>query len=207
MGAELIIPVSDIFYILEISKALKQRTIMWYQDYVIGMDSDDYIIYYKIDSTKINVRPIVGLIVNQRELSAFTKTITTEFEFKIDIIAINFSTLLTTLNGTLKVDVNTSFINNKMMFIGFNNRFINSKEDDMSNIIDFMYSMNKSSGVRLFKYDDNHILTLFGGLLPLTKSDKIFLSIIDDINETFLARFRIKKKLGDVIIILKYMKI
>ena len=60
----------------------------------------------------------------------------------------------------------------------------------------------------MYKYDSTHILTLFGGLLPLNKSDKIYIILEDNIDgKTFTVRFRVHKKICDIIIFLNYLKI
>ena len=210
METKLIISISDLMYIFEISKALKQKSFIWYLEYVIGIDSEDYIIYTKLDLNKISTRPQVGLIINQRELSKFMKSITTEFEFCIDVIGMNFITLLHSMTETLKINANLSISQNKLNTISTINQFNNIEEQDVSETIglNYLYAMTKTSGIKMYQYDSNHILTLFGGLVPLAKSDKLYLAINDLMDGiTFLTRFRVHKKIGDIIIIIRYIKL
>lgn len=210
MESRLIIPISDLMYIFEISKALKQKDFIWYLEYVIGMDSEDYIIYTKLDLNKISIRPQVGLIINQRELSKFMKSITTEFDFSINITGMHFITLLHTLTETLKINANLSIAQNKLNTILSADQFNNMLEQDVSESIglNYLYAMTKSSGIKMYQYDNTHILTLFGGLVPLAKSDKLYLIINDLIDGiTFLARFRVHKKISDIIVIVRYIKL
>lgn len=210
MGEKIKIPISDLMYIFELSKAIKQKSFIWYLDYVIGMDSDDYIIYTKLDPSKISVRPPIGLIINQRELSKFMKSITTEFEFSIDIIGLNYMTLLITLTETLKISVSLSIAQSKLNAICNIDRFSGIIEDDVTDSIgmQYLYGMTKNSGIKMYQHVGNYILTLFGGLIPIAKTDKLYLSLQDSLDgATFLARFRLHKKISDIIIILRYMKL
>ena len=200
----------DILYINEVAKALKQKSVMWYQDYLIGIDTNNYLCYTRLDSNKINFQHNIAgnYIFNQRELSKFSKSIITEQGFDVPL-GTNGSCLICTTSETLSVFSNIQTVNNFIPLIkAYESRFINGIEKDVTNELEFIFSMNKTAGINMYKYDNTHILTLFGGLLPLNKSDKIYIILEDNIDgKTFTVRFRVHKKICDIIIFLNYLKI
>lgn len=205
------IPISDLVYINEAGKALKCRDFMWKQDKIISMDSMDYIVYGRINTSKLSVFPSRGIIFNQRELSKIMKSITTESYFNVSDEFNNSDTLLSTVSDNMFVRVNHSAdieIDNKLAITHEIDTLIGENDVDVSSKLSALYNLNKSSGIIQFQYDDSHMMTLFAGILPLSKSDKILLGLYDYPNSSiFCTRFTVAKKIFRVHIYLKYIKI
>ena len=80
-------------------------------------------------------------------------------------------------------------------------------EEDMTERLEDLYKLKRASGAIHYKYDDTHIMTLFSGILPLTKSDKLYMKLKDNSSNTFIVRFRVHKKQFNVYAYLLYLKI
>ena len=203
------ITISDIIYLNDAIKSLKQKNVMWIHDKIFGIDNFSYIIYTKLNLEKISKLPTTGFIFNQRELSKFVKSLTTESTFELD--ENSDSTILITISETLVVktsrQIESTVIGMSKNAISIDCRMLNITEDDCSKDLEKLYTLNKTSGSFLYKYDNNHLLTLFSGIVPLAKADKLYIKVMDNSDNTFLARFRSHKKHFDVFIYLLYLKI
>jgi hypothetical protein len=85
---------------------------------------------------------------------------------------------------------------------------IGNNNIDITDRLGALFKLNRASGSINFQYDDEHILTLFVGILPLAKSDKILINLRDYPNSNiFCVRFTVIKKIFKVYAYLKYIKI
>lgn len=207
------IPTIDLLHVADIAKGLKCSTFLWYKEFIVDIDNQNYLRYSKVDTSKITLYPYDGLIINYRELSKFIKSISIETEFDIDITSgLGFS-FIHTITETLKIAYNngiknkiqnlitTSYeIDNKMMLYSI-------EEKEASYLKDKIYSMNSASGVYLYKYDGYHTISVWSSMIPVTKTDKLFITFYDNPDNTFYARLRIQKKSSNVLIYLQYLKI
>lgn len=203
------ITITDIMYINDAARVLKQRNIMWIQDKIFGIDNFNYIIYMPLDASKLSVFPSRGLIINQRDLSKFVKSISMESEFEFDENATSSS--IVTISEVLMIQTSLQtesiILKNIKSINDINASICNIPEDDISSKLEQLYGMSKTSGAIQYKYDDSHIMTLFSGVIPLTKSDKLFIKLWDNSETTFLACFRVQKKQINVFVYLLYLKI
>lgn len=55
-----------------------------------------------------------------------------------------------------------------------------------------------SEGLKMYRLDSNHILSIFTGLIPVNKPDKLDLQIININNKCFLVKYIIHKKKWDI---------
>ena len=204
-----IIKTSDLIHINDASKSIKCRNVMWIDNKIISIDNFNYIKFTILNPDKISVFPKEGYIINQRELSAFIKTITTESQFSID--ERNIDIPLYTINGEFHIRkdkyIETIIINKLVQASILDNDMVNIPEINMSEKLQQLYKLSKTSGSILYKYDENHLMTLFAGVVPLNKSDKLFLKICDNSESTFIARFRAEKKSFNVFVYLLYLKL
>ena len=204
-----IIKTSDLIHINDASKSIKCRNVIWIDNKIISIDNFNYIKFTILNHDKISVFPKEGYIINQRELSAFIKTITTESQFSID--ERNIDIPLYTINGEFHIRkdkyIETIIINKLVQASILDNDMVNIPEVNMSEKLQQLYKLSKTSGSILYKYDENHLMTLFAGVVPLNKSDKLFLKICDNSESTFIARFRAEKKSFDVFVYLLYLKL
>ena len=80
-------------------------------------------------------------------------------------------------------------------------------EEDITDPLSDFYGMKKAAGVFKYIHDTNHLMYIFSSILPLNKADRIFSTIVDSNNNTFITRFRIAKKGFETYIYLRYIKV
>lgn len=199
--------VNDLFYINDAAKALKQKNFMYKNNLLIGLDNiNDILIYTKIPDTPINYSDI-SIIFNTRALSAFIKTLSVETEFNININDIE----VVGHNGSMPISFDKQLIymaTNKYIYgskIEECNNFLYS-ENCINDNIQNLFTMHKSDGAMYLNYN-NLLLTIFPGMIPLNKSDKVFVTIFGKNNTSFIAKFRVKKKKFEIITYVSYLYI
>ena len=205
-------PISDLMQINEAAKALKCRNFMWKQNKIISIDSMDYILYSELNTDKLLTYPIKGIVMNQRELSKIMKSITTESYFDISDELLSNTTIVNTINDSMafKIDssIDASVDRNLNISYQMDELMIGNNNIDITDRLGALFKLNRASGSIYFQYDGNHILTLFVGILPLAKSDKILINLHDYPNSNiFCVRFTVIKKLFKVYAYLKYIKV
>ena len=199
----------DLVAISEAAKALKQKDFIYYNGNLYGLDNiEGYLIYMDISNY---ISPeffnLNGIAFNARELSAFMKTILSEEEF--DITFINGVCVINTMmDGILTIKYLPRFINtinNKIKVLSYQSTIPMDVTDNLLPL----FSMKKTDGCFYYKPLINNqklFITLFPGLLPLNKSDKILLSVaLFDIS--FIAYFTVIKKKFKVNIVVYYLKV
>ena len=205
-------PISDLMQINEAAKALKCRNFMWKQNKIISMDSMDYILYSELNTDKLLTYPTKGIVMNQRELSKIMKSITTESYFDISDELLSNTTIVNTINDSMAFRIDSSIDagvdRNLNISHEIDELMIGNNNIDITDRLGALFKLNRASGSINFQYDNEHILTLFVGILPLAKSDKILINLRDYPNSNiFCVRFTVIKKLFKVYAYLKYIKI
>ena len=205
-------PISDLMQINEAAKALKCRNFMWKQNKIISMDSMDYILYNELNTDKLLTYPTKGIVMNQRELSKIMKSITTESYFDISDELLSNTTIVNTINDSMAFKIDSSIDagvdRNLNISYQMDELMIGNNNIDITDRLGALFKLNRASGSINFQYDNEHILTLFVGILPLAKSDKILINLHDYPNSNiFCVRFTVIKKLFKVYAYLKYIKI
>jgi len=208
--------VSDLVLIADYMRLLKQKDAMWLGNHIVGIDNMSYIIISSLDIDRLSIIPTKGLIFNQRELSKFMKSISIESDFEIDDSGMINTTTLTTIANTesMNVVVNTAVQKVVEQHISQSVNIdrqmaVNSIKPEMDVTTDLqdLYKMSKSSGIYNYIYDNNHLMTLFSGIFPLAKNDKIFCTVMDINDISFIARFRVHKKTCDIVSYLHFRRI
>ena len=198
----------DLVTINDAAKALKQKTVMFYHNCLFGLDNiDGYLIYTNLtqllqDDFSYNN----GIIFDSKLLSAFVKTISSESEFDIS------NKYIKTFLGVTALELGQNImlqrmIDNKVVQL-MDNRYTN--EINITKDIEIVYSMKKADGTYYYMptvNDTKYFITLFSGLLPLNKSDKVNLQICDLHDNKFIAKFTVMKKKMDIYIYLAYLKV
>lgn len=204
-------PISDLMQINEAAKALKCRNFMWKQNKIISMDSMDYILYGELNTDKLLTYPTKGIVMNQRELSKIMKSITTESYFDISDELLSNTTVINTINDSMAFKIDSSIdasVDRNLNISHEMDELIGSNNIDITDRLGALFKLNRTSGSINFQYDNEHILTLFVGILPLAKSDKILINLRDYPNSNiFCVRFTVIKKIFKVYAYLKYIKI
>ena len=204
-------PISDLMQINEVAKALKCRNFMWKQNKIISIDSMDYILYSELNTDKLLTYPTKGIVMNQRELSKIMKSITTESYFDISDELLSNTTIVNTINDSMAFKIDSSIdasVDRNLNISHEMDKLIGNNNIDITDRLGALFKLNRASGSINFQYDNEHILTLFVGILPLAKSDKILINLHDYPNSNiFCVRFTVIKKLFKVYAYLKYIKI
>lgn len=210
-----IIKTIELLHLNEAAKALKQKDFQIINNYIIGLDNiDSCIKYIALDNNLFYNESLEGSMFNTRELSAFIKAITTESEFIIKDINSTTWGIYTNYNNsclTIKHDMLFSNINYMYSRLNIIKNINNYKplvdEINISSDIEPLFSLNKDGGCYYYKYDNKYFMTLFSGLLPLNKSDKVYLTIYFNNETSFIAKYRVNKKKFNVYVLISYKNI
>jgi hypothetical protein len=207
------ITVEDLLQINEAAKALKQKSFTIFNcNILVGLDNIDVCLKYTTIPIVLNEKSqaLEAMQFNTRELSAFMKSITIETELDILIDNTNYSIYISNNNSNIilnKVNINLlekfTIINNEINTKGIicNSELINDK-------ISKLFEMHKADGCLYYIHHNKYYITMFPGMLPLNKSDKVFLEIIGhDQYKYFIAHFEIKKKKYTINIFIRYLKL
>ena len=208
------VEISDIVNLFEASKALKCNTFMWRYDTICNISnrSTSIIKILYLDPSKVKTYSYHGIVLNQRELSTFVKNISIESSFEFSDTPGQY--YIETMNNTrLSYVIDDPYYNssydvnkNSIADIDYGMDLDGCKEDNVTNEMQDLFGMNMNSGIQKFNHN-NHIMILFGGIIPLNKNDSIFLTIIDSSYNTFVSRFRIHKKSYDILVYIKFLNL
>lgn len=207
------IKTNELIYLNEAAKALKSKTFQILNNVIIGINNiDSYITFVELDTDVFYNLSINNLIINSRDLSAFIKTIMLESEFELE--ECNDRYTIHTMNGELKLisrfDIKDSYnINSydRLRYAKYNidMRTPLSNEKLINDNIQDLFNLRKDDGCIYYIHEGKYFMTLFSGILPINKSDKVYLTIYPSDNNTFIARFRVNKKRFNVFIYLAYL--
>ena len=200
---------SELVYINEAAKALKQKDFILIDNAMIGLDNIQNIVTYILLDTNFISNYHNGIIINQRSLSAFIKTLSIESDFEFDSIN---NVIRTISGGELILGYNlqlASLACDKFKYATSLDSYIPSviNESEVPDIVSNIQNMSSSDGAVGINYN-GYYMTLFTSILPITKTDKIYLKILQPYtHHTFIAKFRIKKKKFDIITYINFIKV
>lgn len=208
----IIIKTSELLHINEAAKALKQKEFQIFDQFIIGIDTLATMQYVQLDSNVfINNHRLDNIVLSTRELSAFIKTITLESEFELEYYE-DKGFVIKSMNSELwfKKSFLTNIYCDNSINTFYKVQFMIQHgavqpEMDITNDLSQLFSMKKGDGSIRYNHLGRYMITLFSGLLPLNKSDKVFLSIYPNSTHAFNALFRVKKKKFDVFICVAYL--
>jgi len=195
---------AELVYLNEAAKAFKRKDFILVKNMMIGVDNiKDVLSYIILDSNFIKCYA-VGALINTRALSAFVKTISLESEFEFNL----GDTIKTVAGGELNIGYDHSILSlamNKIQ-IAQNIDTYNCSPEVQSDVIrDKIYNMNKSSGGLITDFNGK-LITIFPSILPITKADKLFMTLYSKPNENiFVVKFRIDKKKFNMITYIAYI--
>lgn len=193
------ITISDLVYINEAAKALKQSQIIYISNYIVGLsDIKTCLSRVELSPEHLSQIQLIGFIFNQKELSAFIKAVTTESEIEINEL-LQHNMVYSTYGAvslTIEINYNVTHMVNTMIdrFKNMQN-YMSIETDESSNLIDTLSSMIKTSGAYYYKYMNKYFMTLIKSSIPVAKKDSIYIRVYDpnDSSHIFYAQFRIKK--------------
>ena len=196
----MIIPVSDLLSINTIAKALKQKEFVWHGATLYGIDAmGGALIMAIVPPTTLLSLPLqYAFHINQRELSLFCGQISTETECEFNPSDMNGKYVASIREHEFNITCNVQIHNMALTMQSSMQRLTNElngfEEFDATDLLQSLVGRTKSSGAIPVIYDKSHIMYLFSSALPLTKADRVLLTIKDYPNGTFLCRFRVPKK-------------
>lgn len=77
---------------------------------------------------------------------------------------------------------------------------IDIEEHDINTFRDALNSLKADDGCKLYKLTDKHIISIFAGMVPLNKVDKLDIKIYDNpMHNTFLVDYIVQKKKSEPI--------
>lgn len=201
---------SELVYINEAAKALKQKEFILIDNAMIGIDNIQNMLIYVLLDTNFIHNYHDGIIINQRALSAFVKTLSIESDFTFDSIN---NIIRTISGGELVITHNLSITElacEKFKYATNLEYNIQTAipEMEIPDIMTKIQSMKSADGAIGINYN-GYYMTLFPTFLPTNKSDKMYVTILQPYIQlhTFIAKFRIKKKKFDVITYINYLKV
>lgn len=205
---------SELIYLNEAAKALKQKNFIIKNNTIVGADNTAFLIYTALDPSYFYPQEFIyNTQINSRELSAFVKDIQLMQDFKFHsnmngLGIYNGSKILNFVNkqqtfDNIAIDRNIKFVKT----IQNNSNMCVEPEENVTDEFNFLFTLKKDSGCSNYVYKNKYYMTLFSGILPLNKSDKIYLSIYGNNSVSFNALFRVEKKKFNVIICIAYLYI
>ena len=202
---------SELVYINEAAKALKQKDFILIDNVMIGLDNIQNIITYVLLDTNFINNYNNGIMINQRALSAFIKNLSVESEFEFNIES-GISTIKTISGGELDIIYNQQIAELACSKFKYavsldNNAKVIINETEIPDILNGIQGMKSADGSIGINYN-GYYMTLFPALLPSTKSDKLFIKIMQPpAMNTFISKFCIVKKKFNIVTYVNYIKI
>ncbi len=184
--------------LLEYSKALKCDIIRVRNKTIYGTDNN--FIHLRVIKSKFN-HEFPDMIFYLKDFTEFIKQMTDYIELAIDI-PIDISNFL-----TIHYEYTDLFDNLIKSVEHHVFHLISLYNEDLKSNDDFnkINSMKAGDGIGLLKLSERYILTLYNGLLPINKSDKVEVNIRDIDNYRYLANFTIIKKKFSIDIYFMYL--
>ena len=174
------ITTSELVYINEAAKALKQKDFILIDNAIIGLDNIQSIVTYILLDNNFISNYFGGIIINQRALSAFIKTLSVESDFEFD----STNNVIRTISGgelSLGFDRYLAELTCSMFKYSVNdieNTYqVMLNEEEVSYVSDKLQNMKKADGAIGINHN-GYYMTIFPSILPITKTDKIYLKIL-----------------------------
>ena len=215
---------TELVYLNEAAKALKQKNLILWQDNIthrvcaMAYDNiDSYINMTTLDVSMFYCTELFGYVVNRTEISAFVKSIAVEHEFELhrhpEGLCIN------SMTSTLVFRKGNALIAQRASAKAYSidNCPILEAEELVNDKIANVLALRMNDGAVYYWHHDKYFMTLFAGIINTTKTDKVFLSIHSDPDiatnmmsgfyNSFYAAFRVVKKKFEIKIYIKYLMV
>lgn len=203
---------SELVYINEAAKALKQKDFIIIDNFMIGLDNIQNIVtYLLLDSNFIN-NYNNGIIINQRALSAFIKTLSIESDFEFNPINTGLDIIRTISGGELTIRHNQYMAELACSKFKYaisldENIQVVLHETEIPDILSQVQNMKSDDGAIGINYN-GYYMTLFPALIPSNKSDKLYIKIMQPpVMHTFISKFYIIKKKFSVVTYVNFIKV
>ncbi len=191
----MLITMDELIELSEYSKALKCDIIRVRDKTMYGTDNN--FVHLRVIKSDLNNK-FPDMIFYSRDLFEFMKLL----QFTPDISDINMSKFI-----TIHYEYTNMFENLIKTVSHHTFRIISFYNDDLKSDDNFntINAMKAGDGIGLLKLSERYILTLYNGLLPINKSDKVEVCIRDIDDYRYLANFTIVKKKFSIDIYFMYL--
>ena len=199
----------DLIYVNDIAKILKHKNFIWYRTILLGMNDSNYAAVCAMDPSILSIVPDRALLINKQNLSKFVGSISIEESFSIpDMDRIFFIHNLYTTSEELPIQISNymdgSTLDRIQRIADITNLMQNLYEEDITEVINNAILESKSTGVISLQVS-GHNMQIPTSIIPVNKADKIYITIYDGLNRTFTSRFRITKKITDLMIYISFL--
>ena len=210
---DLDIYVTDLFRVREGCTALRNKDVLWINNILIGLNNPGYIIYASIPPEKMMCVPLIPLRVPAMRLSKLCSNLTTEEKFSFhnvgdrfpDTLSINVS--WTSLDLTMSLADNMTANNTLAMIRHFDSILEPYPEIEATNQFKEFASATKIAGAIKINPEPGYLMMIPVNALPLARSDKIYMKYGDIDANTYMARYRICKKIYTVTAFMCFLKV
>lgn len=187
--------------LLKIAKELKSEYVYIKGNSIYGVDISFIYIKYMEFENEYNI----NMCFSVTKMTKFLKEVSLN-----EIKLINSNILYSSFDNTIEIN-NISLINKiESMIININN-LLNSRQKSISDCdirgdkgFEYAVESKSADGIGIFKYD-NYVMTIFKNLIPLKKSDKVFLSIYNIDSNMFLSNFTISRRNSKIEVYVMYL--
>lgn len=186
---------------LKLGKEIKSAYIYIIGNNVYGVDES--FIYLK--HTTFENTYNIDMAFNLNAMGTFIKNISLN-----QIKLVNPNLLYSSFDNTIEIN-NPELINRILTMVNNINNLLVSNNKTIERIpvrgeSNFEYALESKAadGTSIFIYN-KYVMTIFKNLLPLKKSDKVFLSIIDSKSATFLSNFTIERSKTKIEVYIMYL--
>lgn len=188
--------------LLKIAKELKSTYVYIKGNYIYGVDES--FVYLKMMEFNNIYNINISFVVN--DMATFIKNVDLN-EIKLP----NPNLLYSSFDNTLEIN-NISLVHNIESMINslsFNMNTSNKRIvlEPVRGLEDFEYILESKSadGSAIFRYN-KYNMTIFKNLIPIKKSDKVYLTIYDDIDGgRFLSNFTVDRKKTKIEVYIMYL--
>ena len=199
----------DLIYVNDIAKILKHKNFIWYRTILLGMNDSNYAAVCAMEPSILSIVPDRALLINKQNLSKFVGSISIEESFSIpDIDRISFIHNLYTTSEELPIQISNymdgSTLDRIQRISDITNLMQALPEVDITDTINRAILESKATGVINLEVE-GYEMQIPTSIIPVNKADKIYITIYDGLNRTFTSRFRITKKITDLMIYISFL--
>jgi len=202
------IQASDLLYVNEIAKTIKQKDFVWYKNKILNVFDNNIIIETNLDMSKLSYYPTRPVMMNYTEFRNFCKSVISSVP--IDELPKNNVAKLVLSNQFASLDIHLSSgldmsVNHVLEIIRTVNSSISGPSQEITDIIKPLFKASKTSGNEKYIID-NHIMYLSSTSIPLRSNSKVYINILDRGN-TFIAKFTVKNPTNIIHTYLNFLKL
>lgn len=186
--------------LLKVAKELKSEYVYINGNNIYGVDISFIYLKYMEFENKYNM----NICFSVSKMTKFLKEVCLN-----EIKLVNPNLLYSSFDNTLEIN-NISLINKiESMIININNLKMSKttvQEQKVRGNVQFEYALESKSadGTGIFTHD-KYVMTIFKNLIPLKKTDEVFLTIYDIDSRMFLTNFTVQRRKMKIEVYIMYL--